>query len=164
MRSRTLPCMAAMTLFAALAMPLGLAAQEQQQQQAEKFDRYTVIDLGTLGGTYSQGFGVNNRGWVNGGATLQGDAVVHASLWHDGCQAIQAYRVEQQARGRAGGLANTKRSLQGAGAFGKRALRKPEVCGKPGNERNEREGNEGNEGNGGSETGWRANLEVSCLS
>ena len=84
MKTRGLTRMTAIALFAALAIPVGLAAAEQQQQQAEMFDRYTVIDLGTLGGTYSIGFGVNNRGWVNGGATLQGDTVVHASLWHDG--------------------------------------------------------------------------------
>ena len=83
MKSRTLTRITAMTLFAALAIPVGLAAQEQQQQNAGKPQHYTVTDLGTLGGTYSQGFGVNNKGWVNGGATRKGDTAVHAFLWHD---------------------------------------------------------------------------------
>src|ERR1700730_10687102 len=46
--------------------------------------RYTVIDLGTLGGTYSFAYGVNNAGWVSGGAATptQTDGVSQtAFLW-----------------------------------------------------------------------------------
>ena len=39
-----------------LALPAGLAAQENSQP------RYGVIDLGTLGGTYSQPFYVSSKG------------------------------------------------------------------------------------------------------
>src|ERR1700724_1542956 len=45
--------------------------------------RYTVTDLGTLGGTFSIPFGINNAGRVAGGATLPGGNL-HPFLWHDG--------------------------------------------------------------------------------
>ncbi len=55
------------------------------QAQSQKRDiRYTVIDLGTLGGTFSEPSGVNNRGWVAGRATLEGDLSLHATLWRNG--------------------------------------------------------------------------------
>ena len=41
---------------------------------------YTVIDLGTLGGTYSQSFSVNSTGVVSGQASLSG-GTWHAILW-----------------------------------------------------------------------------------
>ena len=44
---------------------------------------YKVIDLGTLGGTFSFGGGLNNRDWVNGlSALATGD--FHAALWAGG--------------------------------------------------------------------------------
>jgi probable HAF family extracellular repeat protein len=76
MKSRTLNCITAMTLFAALAIPLRLAAQKQI--------RYTIIDVGTLGGTFSQAFVINNKGEVVGFATLTGDTALHAFLWRKG--------------------------------------------------------------------------------
>ena len=82
MKSRTLTCITAMTLFAALAIPvrLRLAAQEQKPGPAS----YTVIDLGTLGGTFSRAFSVNNKAWVAGIATLPNDTTTHAFLWRRG--------------------------------------------------------------------------------
>src|SRR5205809_4225907 len=88
MKPRTLTCITAITVFAALAFPIRLAAQGQNQQPS----RYTVIDLGTLGGTfYSQAFGLNNKGSVVGLAELLGDTdfatgfpPVHAFLWRKG--------------------------------------------------------------------------------
>ena len=79
MKSRTL-CITAMTLFAALAIPLQLTAQEQQQQeQTKEHHRYKLVDLGTFGGPVnylasdSNGAGsvsgvLNNRGTVVGAA------------------------------------------------------------------------------------------------
>ena len=67
MKSRTLTCVTAMTLFAALATPVRIAAQEQEQK-AERPPHYTVTDLGTLGGAYSFAFGINNAGKVAGAA------------------------------------------------------------------------------------------------
>ena len=76
MRSRPLTCTLAMTSFAALAMPVQLAAQKQIH--------YTVTDLGTLGGTFSQAWGINNNGSIVGFATRTGDTALHAFLWRKG--------------------------------------------------------------------------------
>jgi probable HAF family extracellular repeat protein len=60
----------------------GLApAQSQSPSTAQS---YTVVDLGTLGGTFSFGGGVNEQGWVNGESTLLGDQIQHAFLWRNG--------------------------------------------------------------------------------
>jgi probable HAF family extracellular repeat protein len=45
---------------------------------------YTVTDLGTLGGTLSIAYSVNNKGWLEGFSTLPGDTAVHAFLWRNG--------------------------------------------------------------------------------
>ena len=62
MKSRTLICITAISLFAALANPVQLAAQQT---------RYTLIDLGTLGGPNSATNGgppsmINNGGGIAG--------------------------------------------------------------------------------------------------
>ncbi len=80
MQSRTLMCIFAITLFTALALPVPLAAQEQKKEPP----RYTITDLGTLGGTFSDVGGVNNQGAVSGFSTLPGDMVTHAFLWQRG--------------------------------------------------------------------------------
>jgi hypothetical protein len=78
MESRTLTFIAAMTLFAALALPVPLAAQEQKE--AKKHHRYRFVDVGTFGGPasylendFTGGAGrisgiLNNRGTVAGAA------------------------------------------------------------------------------------------------
>jgi probable HAF family extracellular repeat protein len=77
-------CIAAMTLFATLAKPSGLAAQ------IEKPQRYTVINLGSLGGTSCCGISapgdviINDRGWVDGTSNLAGDLNFHPFLWING--------------------------------------------------------------------------------
>ncbi|MGB7323643.1 MAG: hypothetical protein WBD31_02140, partial [Rubripirellula sp.] len=43
---------------------------------------YVVTDLGTLGGTSSYGYGINNSGQVTGAANTTGDAAQHASLYN----------------------------------------------------------------------------------
>jgi len=83
MKSRTWMWMTAVYLFAALAMPVWTAAQEQQQQNKNPL-RYVVTDLGTLGGTFAAAEGLNNRGWVEGLSTLAGDQSQHAFVWRNG--------------------------------------------------------------------------------
>jgi probable HAF family extracellular repeat protein len=77
MKSRTLTCITAMTLFAALAVPLRLAAQDNRDHN-DKHHHYKLIDIGTFGGPESSvpetnfltnGKGdLNSRGLVVGGS------------------------------------------------------------------------------------------------
>jgi len=82
MKSRTWICIIAVTLYTALANPVRLAAQEQLQ--TNQLPRYAVIDLGTLGGSLSEGRGVNNKGRVTGTAYLAGNAAQHRVIWQNG--------------------------------------------------------------------------------
>ncbi len=81
MKSRILICM---TLFTTLAASQ-LAAQEsaaQAQQAKQRQTSYYLFNLGTpLGGTASGASGINNLGWIAGGANLTANATVHAVLW-----------------------------------------------------------------------------------
>lgn len=83
MKSGASACVITMTLFSALAVPVRLAAQEQQQQ-TKKLPRYTVTDLGTFGGTIGGAQGINEKGWVAGFAFLTGNTAQHVFLWQKG--------------------------------------------------------------------------------
>jgi probable HAF family extracellular repeat protein len=74
-------------LFALLAMPAQIIAQEEHEHEREHFSHYRVKDLGTLGGTFSQALGINNRGHVTGGSTVS-NGNLHAFRWtkHTGMQ------------------------------------------------------------------------------
>jgi hypothetical protein len=81
MKPRILAAFTTIALFAVLAVPVRLATQEQQRSQSNaSHPRYAVTFLGTLGGTFSQPFGLNNKGEVNGIANLPGDLNHHAFL------------------------------------------------------------------------------------
>jgi probable HAF family extracellular repeat protein len=80
MKSKILTLSAALTLFVALAVPVRLAAQGQKHEPP----RYTVTDLGTLGGTYSLAGGTNNQGLLEGYSNLTGDTAEHAVFWRKG--------------------------------------------------------------------------------
>ena len=77
MNSRFLMCFAALTLFAAT---VSLAAQGQRKKHVQ----YTVTDLGTLGGSFSEPHGINKRDWIVGASTTEGDLELHAFLWRHG--------------------------------------------------------------------------------
>jgi probable HAF family extracellular repeat protein len=66
-----------LTLLCALAVPLSLVA-------AGNSTRYTVTDIGTFGGTFSEAVGINDNGLVAGSSLLAGDAVIHAFVWQKG--------------------------------------------------------------------------------
>ena len=57
---------------------------QQRTDGAKPAVRYTLTDLGTLGGTFSQAYGVNDKGWVVGYSSTEGDSAFHAFLWHRG--------------------------------------------------------------------------------
>ena len=83
MKARTLTLIAAMTLsVAALAVPGGAVAQVPQASGRPVL--YTVVDLGTLGGSGATASTINDRGWVVGGSNLSGDQSGHGFLWRDG--------------------------------------------------------------------------------
>ena len=71
MRSRLL------ALALGLAVVVGVAGLSRS---AWAQSTYTVTDLGTLGGSYSLGFGINNSGQVTGQSSTTGDAADHAFL------------------------------------------------------------------------------------
>jgi probable HAF family extracellular repeat protein len=76
--------LAAISLLAIFIMPTSTRLAAQQQPTGGQID-YSVMSLGTLGGSFSNGFGgVNNRGWVTGDANLPGDQTEHAFLWRNG--------------------------------------------------------------------------------
>jgi probable HAF family extracellular repeat protein len=106
MKSRKLTCITAVIVFIVLAIPLQLTAQHT---------RYTVTDLGTLGGTFSFAGGINNSGAVEGFSTLSGDTAVRAFLWQKGLMtdlgtlggpdSFASWRLNE--RGEVGGTAET---------------------------------------------------------
>ena len=76
--------LAASTLLASVLIPLPLFGQARQSA-TPSLVRYSLLDLGRLGGSASNGFGgPNNRGWVTGDANLVGDQTEHGFLWRDG--------------------------------------------------------------------------------
>jgi probable HAF family extracellular repeat protein len=100
MKSNKLTWLMLLPLFASVAIPDGLAAQEQTDGHAKEHTHYKLIDLGTFGGPNS-GFNggsvvVNNEGTVAGVAdTAAPDPfnpicfnfdcfVQHAFRWHNG--------------------------------------------------------------------------------
>ena len=84
MKAALLKSIAAITALATLPISLQLAAQDAPAPNTSQI-RYSVISLGTLGGSASNGYGgPNDRGWVTGDANLAGDQNEHAFLWRDG--------------------------------------------------------------------------------
>ena len=83
MKSGNANCIVASAIVVALAAPTLLMAQNDADNDPRP-TRYSVTSLGTLGGTVSTAYGINNRGWVTGAANLTGDQNEHPFLWRDG--------------------------------------------------------------------------------
>jgi len=73
--------MTAIGIFASLATPVGLVAQ--QSEQAQHFQHYVLTDLGPAGNPFSQATGINNPGLITGLDTAP-DGKQHAVLWYEG--------------------------------------------------------------------------------
>jgi probable HAF family extracellular repeat protein len=72
----------AIASLAALGDSILMKAQAQRPEPPKA--RYTIKDLGTLGGSFSQAGGISDAGWVEGFSLVAGDAAFHVFLWHDG--------------------------------------------------------------------------------
>ncbi len=79
--SRLVPFGLALAMIAA-----PMSAQEHASVQANSAPpaHYAVIDLGTLGGTFSLAYAINDGGQVDGFSTLPGDTVEHSFLLKNG--------------------------------------------------------------------------------
>jgi probable HAF family extracellular repeat protein len=53
------------------------------QQKPPGAIRYAVIDLGTLGGSFSLAYAINDRGQVDGFSTIPGDGAIHSFLFEN---------------------------------------------------------------------------------
>ena len=84
MKPRICTWIAAITLLAGLGMPAQVVAQQEQSHQSQQLPRYTVVDLGTLGGTFSIAFGINDKGQIDGFSTTPGDQVTHGFFLQNG--------------------------------------------------------------------------------
>ena len=73
----------AVSLLAALAMPVQLPAQEQSPTQES--DRYIVTDLGPVGPVLGQGYFITNNDLISGAATAT-DGSLHATFWKGGVE------------------------------------------------------------------------------
>jgi probable HAF family extracellular repeat protein len=83
MKAALLKSIAAITALATLPISLQLVAQDVQAPNTSPI-HYSVVNLGTLGGTVSAAYGINNKGWVTGDANLQGDQNEHGFVWRKG--------------------------------------------------------------------------------
>ena len=74
-------------IFVALAfLAAPMVAQQDASVQANipAPAHYTIIDLGTLGGSFSLAYGINDNGQIDGFSTLPGDTVQHSFVIEKG--------------------------------------------------------------------------------
>ena len=90
MKLRIVTLIAVMMILAAVALPVQLAAQALQAQLKKAHPHYSVTDLGTLGGSNSRPWAINDLGQVVGGSETSdidpnsGFPAFHAFLWNKG--------------------------------------------------------------------------------
>jgi probable HAF family extracellular repeat protein len=102
MKSRKATCTAAITLFAALAMPVWTAAQDSPSQEHKpKHHQYKLIDIGTLGGPasyYSEGGAgnlvLNSKGTVAGYGDTTAQDPYYPNCFDPDCYLAYAFRWE----------------------------------------------------------------------
>jgi probable HAF family extracellular repeat protein len=87
MKSRRVQWLVVASLLAAVALPTRMLAQANAGEDAGGRNHavhYTVSDLGTLGGSFSLAYGINEKGEIDGFSTIPGDLAEHAFLLKDG--------------------------------------------------------------------------------
>jgi probable HAF family extracellular repeat protein len=84
MKSRTLIWLIAIAISGLLGSSASLVAQDQAKHDSRELHHYVVTTLGTLGGGFSSGNGLDSRGSVAGTSNLPGDATEHAFIWQKG--------------------------------------------------------------------------------
>ena len=83
----------AMTLFAALTIPVQVVQAQGNKQQP----KYYVFNLGTAPfGGVPEPVGINDLGWISGGDNLASNTSVHAVLWVRGPHGSRHSRWTQQ--------------------------------------------------------------------
>src|SRR5262249_49764569 len=73
-----------MFLFLAILIAAYYGATLAQEPAGDQYYDVNVVNLSSLGGTRSQGSGINNRGWVSGWSNLPGNQSRRAVVWRDG--------------------------------------------------------------------------------
>ena len=84
MTSRSLAGIAIVTLCALLTPQLRLTAQDAQNdpQNEDRPVRYSIVNLGSLAGSYATGNTINNLGWAMGASTYTAQTQdLHATVW-----------------------------------------------------------------------------------
>ncbi len=114
-------CLTAIMLLAALATRVGIAAQEQQQEQKKEHTRYKLIDLGTFGGPTSyfstSGFGtqvLSNPAVVTGSADTSAPDPYAPNCFNPDCFLTHAFRWHEGVLADLGALPGTNSSAAGA--------------------------------------------------
>jgi probable HAF family extracellular repeat protein len=80
MRKHSMILTGGLALAAATSLPFGVG----QQALAADTPHYTITDLGTLGGSFTDSIGLNNKGDVTGVSFSPGDTAARGFLWRDG--------------------------------------------------------------------------------
>lgn len=70
--------------LALFAVPVWAQQNSTMQGQTPAPAQYTILDLGTLGGSFSLAYAINDRGQIDGFSTLPGDGLTHSFLWKNG--------------------------------------------------------------------------------
>jgi probable HAF family extracellular repeat protein len=83
MQLTTLKRITGFALFAALAMPAQMMAQQEQEHKREHLPHYRVKDLGSVGMPPGQPYAITNNGLISGAAAIPG-GTMHAVLWYKG--------------------------------------------------------------------------------
>jgi probable HAF family extracellular repeat protein len=123
MKSRTWMWMTAVSLFAALAIPVGMAAQDSASPDNNRHQhhRYRLIDLGTFGGPASyievNGYGnkvLNNRGIFTGWADTSAPDPFAPNCYDPDCYIARTFKWTNGRKTKLGVLASGYSSASGA--------------------------------------------------